>query len=107
MELKDTVALMNSEDYKDRFKAEYLQTKIRYEKLDEYIKKVENGEIVFDAEHDFELLKRQRECMREYLLCLTARTITEDIKIADSIEIKVNEVGTTFEFKEHVEESEG
>ena len=30
MELKDTVALMESDDYKDRFKAEYYQTKIRY-----------------------------------------------------------------------------
>ena len=33
MELKDTVALMESADFKDRFKAEYYQTKIRYEKL--------------------------------------------------------------------------
>ena len=33
MELKETVDLMNSEDYKERFKAEYLQTKIRYNKL--------------------------------------------------------------------------
>ena len=27
MELKDTIDLMTSEDYKDRFKAEYYQTK--------------------------------------------------------------------------------
>ena len=33
MELKDTIDLMTSEDYKDRFKAEYYQTKIRYDKL--------------------------------------------------------------------------
>ena len=32
MELKDTIELMNSADYKERFKAEYFQTKIRYEK---------------------------------------------------------------------------
>ena len=30
MELKDTVDLMTSDDYKDRLKAEYLQTKIRW-----------------------------------------------------------------------------
>lgn len=29
MELKDTIELMNSSDYKERFKAEYLQVKIR------------------------------------------------------------------------------
>lgn len=32
-ELKDTIELMNSSDYKDRFKAEYYQLKIRYTKL--------------------------------------------------------------------------
>ena len=33
MELKDTIELMTSEDYKERFKAEYLQLKIRVEGL--------------------------------------------------------------------------
>ena len=31
--LSDTFDLMCSKDYKDRFRAEYYQTKIRYEKL--------------------------------------------------------------------------
>ena len=31
--LSDTIDLMCSNDYKDRFKAEYYQTKIRYDKL--------------------------------------------------------------------------
>ena len=33
MELKDTIELMQSEDYKERFKAEYHQLRIRFEKL--------------------------------------------------------------------------
>lgn len=33
MKLKDTIKLMESDDYKDRFKAEYYQVKIRKEKL--------------------------------------------------------------------------
>lgn len=33
MKLKDTIKLMESDDYKDRFKAEYYQLKIRKEKL--------------------------------------------------------------------------
>lgn len=41
MELKNTVELMNSEDYKERFKAEYYQTKIRYEKLKAFNNKIE------------------------------------------------------------------
>lgn len=32
-ELKDTIELMESANYKDRFIAEYWQTKIRYDKL--------------------------------------------------------------------------
>lgn len=39
MELKDTIELMKSNDYKDRFKAEYYQLKIRKEKL---LKMVDN-----------------------------------------------------------------
>lgn len=41
MELKDTIDLMNSSDYKDRFKAEYWQAKIRYDKLDDITVKYE------------------------------------------------------------------
>ena len=37
MELLDTVELMVSDDYKNRMKAEYLQTKIRYDKLHKMI----------------------------------------------------------------------
>ena len=33
MELKDTVEMMLSSDYKERFKAEYWQLKIRHDKL--------------------------------------------------------------------------
>lgn len=33
MELHDTIKLMESADYKDRFKAECYQARIRYEKL--------------------------------------------------------------------------
>ena len=47
MELKDTVELMNSSDYKDRFKAEYWQTKIRYEKLRKMLIKWDAGTLEF------------------------------------------------------------
>lgn len=33
MELKDTIVMMQSDDYKERFKAEYYQLAIRYHKL--------------------------------------------------------------------------
>ena len=40
-ELKEKVELMNSEDYKERFIAEYHQVKIRYEKLKNFCNKIE------------------------------------------------------------------
>lgn len=43
MELKDTIELMTSEEWKDRFIAEYLQTKIRYEKLHKLLVRREAG----------------------------------------------------------------
>ena len=39
--LNDTILLMSSDDYKDRFKAEYLQLKIRYEKLNDLCTRIE------------------------------------------------------------------
>lgn len=47
MELKDTAALMCSDDYKDRFKAEYLQLKIRRDKLAAMLVKLDTGKLGF------------------------------------------------------------
>lgn len=41
MKLKNTIGMMQSENYKERFKAEYYQTKIRYEKLKKFNTKIE------------------------------------------------------------------
>lgn len=45
-ELKDTIELMNSSDYKDRFKAEYYQLKIRYTKLHAMLVKLELANLI-------------------------------------------------------------
>ena len=47
MELRDTYARMVSEDYKDRFIAEYCQLKIRYNKLKTMLDKWDNNELDF------------------------------------------------------------
>ena len=43
MELKDTIELMQSADWKERFKAEYLQCVIRLKKLVDYIHDLEDS----------------------------------------------------------------
>ena len=44
MELKETVEMMNSADYKERFKAEYQQVVIRYQKLDRKSKRLNSSQ---------------------------------------------------------------
>ena len=46
--LKDTVELMNSEDYRDRFVAEYKQLVIRYKGLMNMLDKWDRGELNFE-----------------------------------------------------------
>lgn len=81
MELKDTVEMMNSPDYKERFKAEYHQTKIRYEKLHNMIVRYEAGTLDFTPTCPLNLLKSQKAAMGNYLYCLEVRAEMEGIKL--------------------------
>lgn len=67
MELKDTIELMTSADWKDRFKAEYYQTKIRYEKLHKMIIKRQAGKLDFETPITMESWKKQAQHMGLYL----------------------------------------
>lgn len=81
MELKDTIELMNSADYKERFKAEYLQTKIRYDKLHKMVIKHEAGTLNFEPSCSIELLKHQKSMMGQYLYDLEVRAEIEKIDL--------------------------
>lgn len=91
MELNNTVELMNSSDYKDRFKAEYYQTKIRYEKLKKFNTKIEaayatcmteNKEVEM-PKHDCpdSVLNDQQRAMGQYLHILELRAEIEGIEL--------------------------
>ena len=91
MEFKDTVKSMLNEDYKERFKAEYYQTKIRYERLKAFNNKIEAARateynILKKAEmptHDCpeDLLRHQQSVMGEYLHILEVRAVIEGIDL--------------------------
>ena len=81
MELKDTSELMLSGDYKERFKAEYHQTKIRYEKLHRMIVKYEANTLNFEPDCSLDLLKKQASHMGNYLYCLELRAEIEHITL--------------------------
>jgi len=79
--LKYTVNLMLSDDYKDRFKAEYFQTLIRWRKLNETIVKLEAGTLEYESESGLHLLKTQAHDMLDYLNTLEARAYHEEIDL--------------------------
>lgn len=81
MELKDTILMMQSGDYKERFKAEYYQTKIRYEKLHKMCIKYEVGTLNFTPSCSLALLREQKACMGQYLHCLEVRAEIEKIEL--------------------------
>ena len=95
MDLNKTIDLMCSDDYKERFIAEYWQTKIRYEKLKALNTKLEASFILHeDGETEknnaildfiptcpYELLKQQQSIMGEYLHTLELRAVIEGVDL--------------------------
>lgn len=86
MRLSDTIDLMNSPDYRDRMKAEYLQTKIRREALHEMCVKYEAGTLKFEPTCSLDLLKKQETIMSQYLYLLEIRASLEGICLEEGDE---------------------
>lgn len=81
MELKDTIELMQSEDYKDRFKAEFYQLVIRYKKLNKMLENWDNLDFVPTCPRstfDFQL-----RAMKDYITILKARASFEHIELEE------------------------
>lgn len=74
-----TVEGMLSDDYKERFAAEYIQTKTRYDALHNMVVKYEAGTLDFKPDCPLELLKEQKSAMGKYLYCLEVRAEIEGI----------------------------
>lgn len=81
MELKDTIEMMTSEDYKERFKAEYSQLKIRHDKLNYMLIQHRAGTLGFTPACDITLLEDQLYYMNNYLTILSVRAEIEGIKL--------------------------
>ena len=82
MELKETVNGMISDDYKERFKAEYQQLEIRLNKLKDIVWKAREGKLDFDITEDrLDLLVDQLDVMKRYRIILRARAKLEKIDL--------------------------
>lgn len=83
MELNDTIELMKSSDYKERFKAEYFQVKIRLNKLIEMLNKWNNGELTFTPVSTKITLELQKKAMLDYISVLETRANMEGIDLSE------------------------
>lgn len=81
MELKDTIRMMESEDYKERFKAEYYQIVIRYKKLSSMLEKWDNGTLEFNPTCPRSTYNIQVKAMTDYIAILEARAVMECIAL--------------------------
>lgn len=81
MKLNETVEIMNSGDYKERFKAEYLQLKIRMEGLCAMLKKYKEGTLNFIPSCSYDLLNGQFKAMDMYASYLEERAEIENIDL--------------------------
>ncbi len=81
MEFAKAAEMMFSRDYKERFVAEYWQTKYRYDKLHNMVVKYEAGALNFKPSCSLELLKEQKAAMGKYLYVLEVRAHIENIDL--------------------------
>ena len=75
MELKDTIELMQSADYKERFQAEYQQLVIRYKKLKNMLDKWDKGGLNFLPTCPRGVYNLQIRAMADYIAVLEERCL--------------------------------
>lgn len=81
MELNDTISMMQSSDYKERFKAEVYQLDIRIGKLANMLSSWAAGELKFQPTCSYDLLEAQLDSMKVYRHLLGERALVEGIQL--------------------------
>ena len=83
--LNETVEMMNSTDYKERFRAEYFQLKIRMDSLAGMLLKMENNMLDFTPKCSYDLLNGQLKAMNLYADYLIERADIEGIDLSEGV----------------------
>lgn len=81
MTLRDTIEMMNSENYKERFKAEYWQNVIRYRKLKNMLERWDKNALDFKPTCPRSTYNMQIKAMTDYIAVLEARAVMEGIEL--------------------------
>lgn len=76
-----TSILMQSNDYKERFVAEYKQLVIRYRGLVSMVNKWDNGELSFNPTCSRSTYNIQLRAMKDYIEILEKRAVMEGIEL--------------------------
>ena len=79
--LNETVELMTSSDYKDRFKAEYYQLEYRYNKLKKMLEDWDADKLSFTPTCDRDIYTAQITSMANYLDVLRQRAEIEKVEL--------------------------
>lgn len=82
MKLTDTVEMMQSADYKERFKAEYAQLVIRFKGLKAMLEKWDSGTLEFVPTCPRSTYNMQIKAMADYIAVLEARAAMENVDLA-------------------------
>lgn len=86
IDFTDTIDMMLSEDYKERFKGEYYQLALRYKKLINMLNKWDTGKLEFIPDCPRSTYRMQVKAMTDYLAVLEARAAIEGIEL-DTVEV--------------------
>ena len=81
MELNDTIPMMTSHNYKERFLAEYRQLSIRIERLENMLSLWKKGQLDFVPTCPYDLLKAQLHAMYTYRHLLMQRAEIENVDL--------------------------
>lgn len=81
--LIDTAILMKSDDYKDRFIAEYQQLVIRYNGLKKMLNTWDKNELTFTPTCPRSTYNMQIKAMTDYIAVLEARAVMENIDLQE------------------------
>lgn len=79
--LSETVEMMISSDYKERFKAEYYQLAYRYDKLKKMLEDWDNNKLSFTPTCERDIYTTQIVSMGVYLNVLNQRAEIEGIEL--------------------------
>lgn len=81
MKLQDTVEMMNSADYKERFKGEFYQLKLRIDGLSKMLEGYKEGKLNFEPKCELVMLETQLFAMAAYENVLKMRAKIEGIEL--------------------------